>query len=95
MGNQFKTALLLAALTVFIILVGRMIGGRQGMIIAFFLAGGMNFFSYWYSDRMVLRMYRAREVNQSQVPELYAMVSRRSRNAAIRITRWWRSPKAC
>jgi heat shock protein HtpX len=93
MGNQFKTALLLAALTAFIILVGRMLGGRQGMIIAFFLAGGMNFFSYWYSDRMVLRMYRAREVNQSQAPELYAMVSRLSRNADLPMPRVYVIPQ--
>jgi len=46
MGNQFKTALLLAAMTMFIIFIGRLLGGRQGMILAFLLAGGMNFFSY-------------------------------------------------
>lgn len=93
MGNQFKTALLLAALTVFIVLVGRMLGGRQGMIIAFFLAGGMNFFSYWYSDRVVLRMYRAQEINESQAPELYAMVKRLSRNAGLPMPRVYVIPQ--
>ena len=83
MGNQFKTALLLAALTAFIILVGRMIGGRQGMIIAFFLAGGMNFFRYWYSDRMVLRMYRATEVKPHEFPILFNAVQRLAQNAGL------------
>mgnify|MGYP000674048316 CR=1 FL=1 len=83
MGNQFKTALLLAALTVFIILVGRMIGGRQGMIIAFFLAGGMNFFSYWYSDKIVLRMYKAREATPGQAPELYGLIRDLAGRAAL------------
>ncbi len=59
MGNQFKTAMLLAAMTAFIIWIGGMLGGRQGIVIAFLLAGGMNFFSYWYSDKMVLKMSRA------------------------------------
>jgi len=93
MGNQFKTAMLLAALTAFIVLAGQMLGGRQGMIIAFFLAGGMNFFSYWYSDRVVLRMYRAQEVNESQAPELYAMVTRLSRNADLPMPRVYVIPQ--
>jgi len=93
MGNQFKTAVLLAALTAFIIMIGGMMGGRQGMIIAFILAGGMNFFSYWYSDRLVLRMYRAQEVNASQAPELYAMVTRLSRNAGLPMPRVYVIPQ--
>lgn len=93
MGNQFKTAVLLAALTAFIIMIGGMMGGRQGMIIAFILAGGMNFFSYWYSDRLVLRMYRAQEVNASQAPELYGMVTRLSRNAGLPMPRVYVIPQ--
>jgi heat shock protein HtpX len=93
MGNQFKTALLLAAMTAFIILIGRMLGGRQGMIIAFMLAGAMNFFSYWFSDRVVLSMYRAREVDASQAPELYAMVQRLSRNAGLPMPRVYVIPQ--
>jgi heat shock protein HtpX len=93
MGNQFKTAMLLAALTAFILLVGRMLGGQQGMIIAFVLAGGMNFFSYWYSDRVVLAMYRAREVDGSQAPELHAMVQRLSRNAGLPMPRVYIIPQ--
>jgi heat shock protein HtpX len=93
MGNQFKTALLLAAMTVFIILIGRMLGGQQGMILAFVLAGAMNFFSYWFSDRMVLRMYRAREVDASQAPELVATVQRLSRNAGLPMPRVYVIPQ--
>lgn len=93
MGNQFKTALLLAAMTVFIILIGRMLGGQQGMVIAFILAGAMNFFSYWFSDRMVLSMYRAQEVDAAQAPELYAMVERLSRNAGLPMPRVYIIPQ--
>jgi heat shock protein HtpX len=74
MGNWFKTALLLGVLTALIVLVGNMLGGRQGMIIAFVLAIGMNFFSYWFSDKIVLRMYKASEVTQAESPELYDIV---------------------
>jgi heat shock protein HtpX len=93
MGNQFKTALLLAAMTVFIILIGRMLGGRQGMILAFILAGAMNFFSYWFSDRVVLKMYRAREVDAAQAPQLVATVQRLSRNAGLPMPRVYVIPQ--
>jgi heat shock protein HtpX len=93
MGNQFKTAMLLAAMTAFIILIGRMLGGQQGMVIAFILAGAMNFFSYWFSDRMVLSMYRAQEVDAAQAPELYAMVQRLSRNAGLPMPRVYIIPQ--
>ena len=93
MGNQFKTALLLTAMTVFIIFIGRLLGGQQGMILAFLLAGAMNFFSYWFSDRMVLRMYRAQEVNASQAPELVATVQRLSRNAGLPMPRVYIIPQ--
>ena len=74
MGNQIRTTFLLAVLTVFIVLVGRMLGGRQGMIIALILAAGMNFFSYWFSHKVVLAMYRAKPLSQGQAPELYQIV---------------------
>ncbi|MBL0712547.1 MAG: M48 family metalloprotease, partial [Desulfosarcina sp.] len=93
MGNQFKTALLLAAMTAFIIWIGGMLGGRQGILIAFLLAGGMNFFSYWYSDKVVLKMYRAREVSPSQSPELHEMVARLSRNAGLPMPRVYIIPQ--
>ncbi len=93
MGNQFKTAFLLAAMTAFIIWIGGMLGGRQGIVIAFLLAGGMNFFSYWYSDKLVLKMYRAQEVSATQSPELHAMVARLSRNAGLPMPRVYIIPQ--
>ncbi len=93
MGNQFKTALLLAAMTAFIIWIGGMLGGRQGIVIAFLLAGGMNFFSYWYSDKLVLKMYRAQEVSATQSPELHEMVARLSRNAGLPMPRVYIIPQ--
>lgn len=83
MGNQFKTALLLTLMTAFILVIGNLLGGRQGMIIALLLAAGMNFFSYWYSDKIVLKMYRAREVSAQQAPELYRMVQTLARQADL------------
>lgn len=62
-------------MTAFIVWIGNLFGGQQGMIFAFILAIGMNFFSYWYSDKIVLRMYRAEEVTPQQKPEVYQMVS--------------------
>jgi heat shock protein HtpX len=75
MGNWFKTTLLLGVLTALIVWIGHLFGGQQGMIFAFILAMGMNFFSYWYSDRIVLKMYRAREVTPQENPKLHDMVS--------------------
>jgi len=78
--NSLKTALLLGALTGLLMLIGGWIGGRQGVVIAFLFAAVMNFVSYWYSDRIVLRMYGANEVTEREAPELYALV----RNLALR-----------
>ena len=83
MGNQIRTAVLLAGMTVFLVFIGGLIGGRQGMIFAFAIAAGMNFFSYWYSDKMVLRMYRAREITAQEAPELYSIVSGLARRAGV------------
>jgi heat shock protein HtpX len=83
MGNQIKTTILLAVMTALIIWIGQILGGRQGMIIAFFMAAGMNFFSYWYSDKIVLKMYRAREVSPQQAPQLYEIVRELSRRAGL------------
>ena len=83
MGNQLKTTVLLAAMTALIVLAGNLMGGRQGMMIALIFAAGMNFFSYWYSDKMVLKMYRAREVNSQEAPELYGMVQTLARQAGL------------
>jgi len=69
--NTLKTFLLMGALTVLLVLVGNLIGGQTGMGIAFGLAVLMNFGSYWFSDTIVLKMYRAKEVGQSEAPELF------------------------
>jgi len=72
--NTLKTFVLLAGLTVLLVMAGNTLGGRSGMLIAFAFALMMNFGSYWYSDKIVLRMYRAREVSLNEAPELYGMV---------------------
>lgn len=74
MGNSIRTALLLGALTGLIMVIGRYLGGHQGMVIAFFLAMIMNFGSYWFSDKIVLKMYRARPVSESEAPKLHRIV---------------------
>jgi len=70
-------------MTAFIIWVGQLLGGRQGMIFALMIAAGMNFFSYWYSDKLVLKMYRAREADPQEAPELYAVVENLSQRAGL------------
>jgi heat shock protein HtpX len=87
MGNLFKTGILLAALTCLVVLIGGAIGGQQGMLIAFILAAVMNFGSYWFSDRIVLGMYGARPIEESQAPDLYAMVRRLTTRASIPMPR--------
>lgn len=87
MGNQIRTVVLLTVLTVFIVFIGGLIGGRTGMIIALLLAGGMNFFSYWYSDRIVLRMYRAQPVGPGDAPELYGIVETLAGRAGLPMPR--------
>jgi heat shock protein HtpX len=83
MGNQIRTTILMALLTVLILLIGQWIGGRQGMVIALLVAAGMNFFSYWFSDKIVLRMYSAQEVGPQDGPELYSMVQELCRRANL------------
>src|SRR5512139_222934 len=81
--NQFKTFSLMLVLTVLFILVGTAIGGRSGAIFAFIFAALMNFFSYWFSDKIVLRMYGAREVTQGEAPELYGIVAELTSKASL------------
>ena len=83
MSNQIRTGVLLAGMTALIVLIGNLLGGRQGMIIAFLLAAGMNFFSYWYSDKVVLRMYRASAVTPQQAPEIYEMFGYLAKQAGL------------
>jgi heat shock protein HtpX len=83
MTNQIKTFLLLAGLTVFLVFMGKLIGGRTGMMMAFGLALAMNFVSYWFSDKIVLRMYGAQEVSEAEAPELHRMVAELAYEAGI------------
>jgi len=72
--NTLKTTALLAFLTAILILAGQAFGGRQGMQLALLMAAGMNFFSYWFSDKIVLAMHHAKPVSQNEAPELHAIV---------------------
>ncbi|MGM0738017.1 MAG: zinc metalloprotease HtpX [Bacteroidota bacterium] len=83
MKNTFRTVFLMALVALLFLLIGGMLGGQTGMIIALVIALSMNFFSYWYSDKLVLRMYRAQEVNRDNAPRFYSMVEELSRNANI------------
>ena len=81
--NQFKTYLFLAVLTVLFVLVGWALGGKNGATYALIFAGMMNFISYWFSDKIVLRMYRAREVSSGEAPELYEIVGELANTASL------------
>ena len=74
--NRIKTVFLLTCLTLLLVAMGNLIGGQSGMIVAFLIAGGMNVFTYWYSDKIVLKMYKAREVNEADHPDLYGVAKR-------------------
>jgi heat shock protein HtpX len=93
MSNQIKTVLLLGALTAIIILFGKAIGGTQGMQVALLMAAAMNFFSYWFSDKIVLRMYGAQEVTPQEAPELSAMVADLAREAGVPVPRLFVIPQ--
>ncbi len=83
MFNSFKTAILLGALTGLILIIGQLFGGQQGLIIAFFFALIMNGGSYWFSDKIVLSLYRARELKYEDAPDLHRIVERLSQQAEI------------
>jgi heat shock protein HtpX len=74
--NYLKTALLLGLMTGLILVVGRALGGNQGMLLALGVAAVMNFVSYWFSDQIVLKMYRGREVSPAEAPRFHAIVDR-------------------
>lgn len=81
--NIVKTGLLLGTLTGLLMLIGGYFGGQQGVVIAFVFAMVMNFGSYWFSDKLILRMYKAQEVSESQAPDLYAMVKNLALKASL------------
>ncbi|QIE22040.1 Protease HtpX [Caballeronia sp. SBC1] len=74
MFNWVKTAMLMAAITALFVVIGGMIGGSKGMMLALIVALAMNFFSYWFSDKLVLKMYNAQEVDEASAPQFYRMV---------------------
>ena len=85
--NNIKTLVLLVTLTLILVWAGGAMGGKQGMTIALIFALGMNFFAYWFSDKIVLKMYKAKEVTESEAPDLYNIVRMLSQKAEIPMPR--------
>ena len=83
MFNLLKTAVLMAAITALFMAIGSLLGGRQGMMLALVVALGMNFFSYWFSDALVLKMYNAKQVDESSAPQFYRMIQELAHNAQL------------
>ena len=83
MMNHTRTAILLAVMTGIFVVVGSMLGGEQGMVIAFLVACAMNFFAYWNADKIVLRMYGAREVSQAEAPQFHGIVAGLAERAGL------------
>ncbi len=83
MFNLMKTAILMAAITALFMLIGRWLGGPAGMLLALAVAVALNFFSYWFSDKIVLKMYNAREVDDSTAPQFVGMVRELSQRAGL------------
>lgn len=82
-ANWFKTTLLMAAIVALFGVIGGAVGGAQGMVIALLLGGAMNVFAYWNSDKMVLRMYNAQQVDEASSPYLYNMVKELAGRAGL------------
>ena len=83
MSSIFKTTILLGALTGLLMVIGGMAGGRHGVQIALIIAVAMNFFSYWFSDKMVLAAYSARKIDASSAPDLFSAVQELAQQAHI------------
>lgn len=92
MKNILKTTFLLTALTFLFIWIGGLLGGREGMRLAFFMACAMNFFSYWFSDKIVLAVYRAQPLPEDQAPEVHQIVRELAAQANIPMPRIYRMP---
>jgi heat shock protein HtpX len=82
-SNWFKTSLLMAAIVALFGVVGATIGGAQGMLVALVFGGAMNFFAYWFSDKMVLSMYNAQEVDEAGAPQFYGIVRDLAQRAGL------------
>ncbi len=91
--NTLKSLFLLAFLSAILVLVGGMIGGKNGAMVALLLAGVMNFVSYWWSDKIVLRMYKASEVGRDDAPELYSDVEELAQIAGLPMPRVYVIPE--
>jgi len=87
MFNMMKTAVLMAAITALFMAIGSLLGGRSGMMMALLFALGMNFFSYWFSDKLVLKMYNAHEVDATSAPQFHAMVRDLAQRAGLPMPR--------
>ena len=87
MFNLMKTAILMAAITALFMAIGSVMGGQTGMMLALAVAIAMNFFSYWFSDKMVLKMYNAREVDETTAPQFYRMVAELAQRAELPMPR--------
>ena len=83
LGNWFKTTILMAGIVVLFGTVGAALGGASGMLIALLFAGAMNIYAYWFSDKAVLKMYNAREVDAQSAPKFYLMVQELAQNAGL------------
>jgi heat shock protein HtpX len=91
--NTMKTFLLMGLLTVLLVVIGRVIGGQSGMMFAFLFALVMNFVSYWWSDKIVLKMYQAQELSQSDNPALFQMISDLTGRAGLPMPRIYLIPQ--
>src|SRR5499433_1358325 len=87
LGNWFKTGLLMAAIVALFGAAGALLGGGQGMIIALVLGAGVNFWAYWFSDSMVLRLYRAQEVDGQTARQLFWTVKELAQSAGLPMPR--------
>ena len=87
MFNMMKTAVLMAAITALFMAIGSLIGGRSGMMLALVVAVGLNFYSYWFSDKLVLKMYNAQEVDETTAPQFYRMVADLAQRAGLPMPR--------
>ncbi|MBN9424690.1 MAG: protease HtpX [Candidatus Accumulibacter sp. 66-26] len=83
LGNWLKTSILMAAILALFGAIGGMVGGASGMLVALLFGGAMNIFAYWFSDRMVLKMYNAREVDEASAPQFYNMVRELAQRAGL------------
>ena len=87
MFNWMKTAILMAAIVALFGVIGGAVGGKGGMLLALVFGGAMNLFAYWFSDKMVLRMYNAQEVDEASSPYLYNMVRELAGRAGLPMPR--------